>query len=270
MILYKTLKEKAEEWHVSLRHLQYLCNKGKLEGAIKKAGVWFVPDNAQLPGKYKKSRNGHFNFTGTKKKIFNCAIKLFQSRGYEAVSIKDIADAAGITQSSVYNHFKSKQKILGTIYDFYCYYFLKDRPLLEDIEPILQSGSLADIIGSVRYRFGDDHFDQMTDITTILFHRYVIDDRAREMTRTLMIGEGVRFVEAVLGRAVEIGRIAPMDTKSMAMIVNSIRIYTLCRWLSSPEKAKGMQLEEDELNLFELASRILTDIKFSDNDSGGI
>lgn len=261
MIMFKTLKEKSAEWNISLRHLQYLCKKGGIDGAIKKAGAWFIPDNAPIPTQYTRIGDGPFNFVGTRKKIFECAIKLFQTRGFEAVSIKDIADNVGITQSSIYNHFKSKHEILYTIYDFYRHYFLENRPRLEEIEPILRNGSLLDIIMSMSYKFSGDYLQQMTDITAIIFHRCAIDDKAKELTKSLMIDEGIRFVEDVFNRAVEIGRLAPMDTRVMARLINSIRIFSLYGWLADPSIENYLQMGKDECDLCQCVSKLLTDLK---------
>jgi AcrR family transcriptional regulator len=55
----------------------------------------------------------------TQQKIFKMAIELFSQKGYNGVSIREIAKAVGIKESSIYNHYKNKDKILQTIYDYY-------------------------------------------------------------------------------------------------------------------------------------------------------
>lgn len=51
----------------------------------------------------------------TKERILNEAIKLFAEKGYEAVSVSDIADAVGIKAPSLYKHYKSKSAIFESI-----------------------------------------------------------------------------------------------------------------------------------------------------------
>lgn len=46
---YKTVKEKASEWKVSERQVQYYCRQLQIEGAIKQSGVWLVPEDAKKP-----------------------------------------------------------------------------------------------------------------------------------------------------------------------------------------------------------------------------
>ena len=51
----------------------------------------------------------------TKQKIILKALELFSERGYDAVSVGEIAAAVGIRASSLYNHFPSKRAIFDAI-----------------------------------------------------------------------------------------------------------------------------------------------------------
>ncbi|MBL1225865.1 TetR/AcrR family transcriptional regulator [Enterococcus sp. BWR-S5] len=51
----------------------------------------------------------------TKELIWKEALNLFSEHGYEGVSVKEIAKAVGIKDSSLYNHYQSKQEIFDTI-----------------------------------------------------------------------------------------------------------------------------------------------------------
>lgn len=52
---------------------------------------------------------------GTKERIMEEALTLFSTRGYEGTSVKNIAEAVGIKDSSLYKHYKSKKEIFDTI-----------------------------------------------------------------------------------------------------------------------------------------------------------
>lgn len=60
------------------------------------------------------SERKHSGLT-TKEKIVDEALSLFSVKGYKGTSVKNIADAVGIKDSSLYKHFKSKHEILDTI-----------------------------------------------------------------------------------------------------------------------------------------------------------
>lgn len=56
---YMTLKETSEKWGVSSRQVNYYCVDGRISGAVKMAGVWLVPKDAEKPSdrRYKQISN---------------------------------------------------------------------------------------------------------------------------------------------------------------------------------------------------------------------
>lgn len=55
----------------------------------------------------------------TKEKILAAALDLFSKNGFSAVSVRQIASAVGIKESSLYCHFKNKRDILDNIIEGY-------------------------------------------------------------------------------------------------------------------------------------------------------
>lgn len=51
----------------------------------------------------------------TKERIRYEALNLFSEKGFDTVSVRDIASAVGIKESSLYNHYKNKQDIFDNI-----------------------------------------------------------------------------------------------------------------------------------------------------------
>lgn len=51
----------------------------------------------------------------TREKTLEEALRLFSEKGFEAVSVRDIARAVGVKESSLYNHFKNKRDIFDSI-----------------------------------------------------------------------------------------------------------------------------------------------------------
>ena len=52
---------------------------------------------------------------GNRSTILACALELFASRGYEAVGVQEIVDAAGITKPTLYHYFGSKRGLLDSL-----------------------------------------------------------------------------------------------------------------------------------------------------------
>lgn len=79
----------------------------------------------------------------TKEKIFNISLDLFSKKGYDSVSLREIAEEVGIKKSSIYSHYSSKEAILMDIFNQFTNSFeidseeiqlSEDNPLLENPE----------------------------------------------------------------------------------------------------------------------------------------
>jgi len=65
----------------------------------------------------------------TKEKIFDVALDLFSKKGYDSVSLREIADGVGIKKSSIYSHYSSKEAILMDIFEYFTDLFKYDELL---------------------------------------------------------------------------------------------------------------------------------------------
>lgn len=56
---YITSKEASEKWGVTIRQMGYYCSGGRIPGAVKMAGVWLIPKDADKPAdkRYKNYRS---------------------------------------------------------------------------------------------------------------------------------------------------------------------------------------------------------------------
>lgn len=57
------------------------------------------------------------NGVETKKRILDICRTFFYEKGYDNTTFKDISAALGINQSAIHYHFKSKENIMGIIYE---------------------------------------------------------------------------------------------------------------------------------------------------------
>ena len=91
----------------------------------------------------------------TKEKIFNVSLDLFSKKGYDSVSLREIADEVGIKKSSIYSHYSSKEAILMDIFEYFMDLFKydellnsKDLLLDADNEILLENPELFYHMGS--------------------------------------------------------------------------------------------------------------------------
>jgi len=77
--------------------------------------------------------------------VLEAAIALFAERGLEATSMDAIADAAGVSKATIYNHWADK--------DALCLEALAHVHGLDEPEPTFDSGDLqADVVAALNYR----------------------------------------------------------------------------------------------------------------------
>ncbi len=75
----------------------------------------------------------------TKELIFESAIKLFSTRGYQGTSMRNLAKDVGIKESSLYYHYPGKTTILEAILEYYMEGFKESVPDKMETEVLLQS-----------------------------------------------------------------------------------------------------------------------------------
>lgn len=46
---YMTPREASEKWGISTRQINYYCTEDRIPGAVKMAGVWLIPKDAEKP-----------------------------------------------------------------------------------------------------------------------------------------------------------------------------------------------------------------------------
>lgn len=76
----------------------------------------------------------------TRERILRAAASLFRQQGYHGTSLHAISQQVGITKSSLYHHFPSKQALLSAILEF----------TVERMTPQLEEVAGADLPASVR------------------------------------------------------------------------------------------------------------------------
>ncbi|MBG9796719.1 TetR/AcrR family transcriptional regulator [Brevibacillus laterosporus] len=60
-----------------------------------------------------------------KKDILHAAMRLFATKGIDGISVKEIGDAAGVTDAAIYKHFKNKNEVASEVFTQYCNSYTK-------------------------------------------------------------------------------------------------------------------------------------------------
>lgn len=182
----------------------------------------------------------------TQERLLGTAAYLFADRGFAAVSMRDIAAAAGITQAAIYHHFTNKEEL----------YFASVRHLLEEkVRPLTQGvegtgtaeEKLSRLIAGMMRLAVDDPFGR-------IYYRELLDgDRAR----LLALSEDV-YVVVKPEFDVLLTAIAPQVDTHLAVVsligmilhhAEVIKLGPLLPW-GRPEHGDPAVLAEHISNLF--------------------
>lgn len=159
----------------------------------------------------------------TKERIVWEALCLFSQRGYGAVSVREIARAVGIRESSLYNHFAGKREIFDGIVDI-CwqkaeeYYHGRGLPFsqAEDLSVFeRQGGSLEETVLEVfRFFFEDPWNIRFRRLLTISQFE---DQRAAEIYQRLYCRYPMEVQAGIFARLMEQGGFRSGDPQALAL-----------------------------------------------------
>ena len=153
----------------------------------------------------------------TKQKILEAAIDLFSQNGFSAVSVREITKQVGIKESALYNHYKTKDEILETIYTLFQMEQQKSLPPVEQLEGILKAVSPKDFLlqgfKSFKHAVSNPLMVKLWRILNIEQYR---DSRAREMIIELTYKGTIAFLERAFQILIEQNKIKPLEPRLLA------------------------------------------------------
>lgn len=154
----------------------------------------------------------------TKEKLIGASIELFAQAGYDAVSMKDLATAAGITQGTIYNHFESKADILTAILDRFpdTEAIIQMLPGHDEIHQIQNTDQLAAFLKNIwrNWRKGmvSEKFRKIKRIVTVEQTR---NERANQFMKGYVLEWPQRYYKTVFQIMQTHGIIRPHCLKEM-------------------------------------------------------
>jgi len=162
---------------------------------------------------------------GTKEKIFDAAVDLFAERGYDGVSIRDIAKAVEIKESSVYKHYSSKEAILEAIFE-YMKGMLYNQSVPADYDAFADAIPVDTILTNgftqMTSFMADPHMLKIMRIITIeMYH----NDRIREFFREQMFERPVDEMETLFRTLADKGKIKNYDPRALATAYFAFSVY---------------------------------------------
>lgn len=182
--------------------------------------------------------------TDTKERILDAALDLFSVCGFEGVSVKEIAQAVGIKDSSLYKHFSSKQEIYDTLLEQMNARFEETVRRYQlpqgEVEKIAREYGQRDLVWlkkaceAVFLFFLTD--PQATKFRRMLMIEQYKDKHAAKTLCNWFIDDAVTFQEALFTEMMEQGLFITCDPKTIALQFYGPFYFLLCQYDKKPEK----------------------------------
>ena len=190
----------------------------------------------------------------TKELVIEKALTLFAENGYQGTSVKNIADAVGIKDSSLYKHFKSKKEIFDIIVQemssrmeqMSLGYGLPDEDGMESAAALygaLTLGALLDLSKKIFLFYLKDEFAaRFRRMLTIEQYR---DREIYEVYRQIFMEAGITYQAALFEEMCRQGIFRSSSPEIMALHFYAPIFFLLNKYDQEPEK------EEEALNVLE-------------------
>jgi AcrR family transcriptional regulator len=167
-----------------------------------------------------ESRIEEYLQPGTKRRILEATTTMFAKRGFNGVSMRDIADAVDIQPASIYSHFASKEAILSAIYDVYDWHL---SAVLPDVDQLLLELELGDedprtVLTKSTYYFDPSIQEFMDQTVVIAANESRNDERSAEFIKRVLLGTTGDITRRLLNRLLELGRIEPLDVEALVVV----------------------------------------------------
>jgi AcrR family transcriptional regulator len=152
--------------------------------------------------------------------IVRCFAELVADRGYDAVSLRDVAETLGMSKGTILHHFRSKDRLLEQVHSDYM-----RRRLAEAREFLAELDSPADQVRALIYQLM--YAEAGDRPATVAFAREILRFASEEVMADVrrMRDEYTALMRDAIARGIEQGQFGAADP---AMV--SLQIFGMCNW----------------------------------------
>ncbi|MBY0123587.1 TetR/AcrR family transcriptional regulator [Bacillus sp. S/N-304-OC-R1] len=193
----------------------------------------------------------------TKEKILDTAIDLFSHSSYSSASIRDITQAVGIKESSLYYHFRSKEELLNCIFDIYQEEIQKVCPPIEVLDHLLAITPPEIFLQQGLQKFKSYICDspKVSKISRIISTLQFSHPRARTIILDDLYEQNIKFLEIVFTKFIELGYIHNHPARLLAVeyqypVFSLITQYQIMQFDGRDTSSIEKQLQDHVLFFF--------------------
>jgi AcrR family transcriptional regulator len=158
----------------------------------------------------------------TSRKILQVSAALFAYEGYDSVSVRKIASAAGIKESSIYNHFSSKAAILEALFTAFSNNASKVWPEDEEIEKMIGFMKPDEIFKYILFKVSQFIDSAIANTVRIVLTERFRNEQAAALYYRTLINEPVDFYTTLIEKMIDKEIVKPVNARIMAQQYNHI------------------------------------------------
>ena len=195
----------------------------------------------------------------TRERIVDEALTLFSIRGFKGTSVKNIADAVGIKDSSIYKHFKSKQEIFDAIVE-------QMRNRMAEMSVALGIPQDVDE-SSVASAYGSLSLPELQEMSRKVFLFYLKDEfvsrfwrlaqieqyqntEIYEIYRSIFFEQSIQYQTELFAEMIRQGSFRKADPEVVAVNFYAPIYFLLCKYQGQGKEEKALDMLDKQVAEF--------------------
>ena len=195
----------------------------------------------------------------TRQRILREALRLFSQRGYDAVSVEQIAEAVGIKAPSLYKHYKGKQDIFDAVFaetarrydaftDSISVHLGNTAEDLDTLRCLNEDDLVLKVRSLMAYSLHDDFISQFRRMMTIEQFR---SPQLSALYSERYVAQIQRYYTGLFTRMISLGVLRDEDPQLLALIYDAPILLMLGECDRHPEmEDEAMRQLEAHVRLF--------------------
>lgn len=185
----------------------------------------------------------------TKQRIFDISTELFSEKGYDNVSIKEIAMHVGVSEGAIYRHYVGKEEILDSILTMFGRKINKHLMSKREIDKYIELYTPRELLENCILRFEGKEKEFIIKAFHIIGREHYVNEKAKKILNMNVHRKTIECVKYVLDRLVELNKIPEVDTDAFSISWTRIVLYSALYWSSiyHEDEAKKNVVSEHEV-----------------------
>ena len=195
----------------------------------------------------------------TRERIVDEALTLFSIRGFKGTSVKNIADAVGIKDASLYKHYKSKQEIFDAIVE-QMRKRMAEMSVALGIPQDVDESSVASVYGSLS-------LPELQEMSRKVFLFYLKDEfvsrfwrlaqieqyqntEIYEIYRSIFFEQSIQYQTELFAEMIRQGSFKKADPEVVAVNFYAPIYFLLCKYQGQGEEEKALDMLDKQVAEF--------------------